>query len=306
MINLRIYLIGMPGVGKSRTGRYLANKLNMNFFDLDDVITKKYGAISKIFEENGEAYFRALETTELKRLSLSDNFVMSCGGGIILNKDNKKYMPGLVYFLDANLDIIKEHLAKSETIRPLLKDNKLEDIYNERIKNYEYFYDYRVIYTNSEEACNLIINSLNLKKKKILVINGPNMNMLGKRNKDHYGSLTLDDISNLILLQQGFEFAFFQSNSEGAIIDKIQEYDKYAGIIINPAAYTHTSVAIHDALEMVNIPKVEVHLSDVDNREDYRKINFVRDVCDCYFTKEKEYSYLNAVIYLKNIYNKLS
>ena len=80
---------------------------------------------------------------------------------------------------------------------------------------------------------------------------------------------------------------------------------KYDGIIINPAAYTHTSVAIHDVLEIIDIPKVEVHLSEVDSREEYRKINFVRDVVDATFQGEKEVSYLKALQYLKNILNVL-
>jgi 3-dehydroquinate dehydratase-2 len=101
---------------------------------------------------------------------------------------------------------------------------------------------------------------------KILVINGPNLNMLGKRPKEHYGSKTLDEINQMIKESAPmYEFMFFQSNHEGAIVDRIQVLD-YDAIIINPAAYTHTSVAIRDALEIVDKPKVEVHLSDVFNR----------------------------------------
>jgi 3-dehydroquinate dehydratase-2 len=136
---------------------------------------------------------------------------------------------------------------------------------------------------------------------KVLVINGPNLNMLGKRPKEHYGSLTLDEINNLMIKENNgyFDLEFFQSNYEGAIVTKIQESLDYYAIIINPAAYTHTSVAIHDALEMFLGIKVEVHLSDVDNREDFRKINFVRDVCTKCFSNEREYSYINAIKYLK-------
>ena len=137
---------------------------------------------------------------------------------------------------------------------------------------------------------------------KVLVLNGPNLNMLGKRPKEHYGSLTLDEINELIKKEADFDYDFFQSNCEGSIVTKIQEavLKEYDAIIINPGAYTHTSVAIHDALEMFNGIKIEVHLSEVDNREDFRKINFVRDVCTKTFSGKKEESYLEAVRYLKN------
>ena len=138
----------------------------------------------------------------------------------------------------------------------------------------------------------------------VLVINGPNLNMLGYRPKEHYGSLKLDDINKLMEQEKGnLNLEFFQSNSEGDIVTKIQDavFGKYDAIIINPGAYTHTSVAIHDALEMFNGPKIEVHLSAVDSREDFRKINYVRDVCTMTFQGKKEGSYLEAVRYLKNI-----
>lgn len=138
---------------------------------------------------------------------------------------------------------------------------------------------------------------------KVLVINGPNLNMLGKRPKEHYGSLTLEEINRLMEVENDgyFELEFYQSNYEGDIVTKIQQSLNYYAIIINPAAYTHTSVAIHDALEMFDGIKIEVHLSDVDNREDFRKINFVRDVCCKNFANERENSYVNAIKYLKEL-----
>lgn len=133
---------------------------------------------------------------------------------------------------------------------------------------------------------------------KIAVINGPNLNMLGKRNKDHYGALTLNDINQLI--KDSFkehDFIFFQSNHEGAIIDFIHELD-VDGLLINAGAYTHTSVAIRDALEILNILKVEVHLSDITNREDFRKINYIKDVVNCSFFGKKEQSYIEGIHFL--------
>lgn len=118
---------------------------------------------------------------------------------------------------------------------------------------------------------------------KILVINGPNLNMLGIREPDIYGKATYSDLVELVksaASRLGVEAAFFQSNHEGALVDAIQEaYGVCDGIIINPAAYTHTSVALLDALKSVGIPAVEVHISDVTTREDFRQVSYVRQAC---------------------------
>lgn len=114
---------------------------------------------------------------------------------------------------------------------------------------------------------------------KILVINGPNLNMLGIREPEIYGKSTYKDLIEMIkshAAKRNAEVEFFQSNHEGDIVDKIQQAYKNAdGIIINPAAYTHTSVAILDALKAVCIPTVEVHISDIDEREEFRKRSYV-------------------------------
>lgn len=117
----------------------------------------------------------------------------------------------------------------------------------------------------------------------ILVINGPNLNMLGIREPDIYGRSTYNDLVQLIkdhAEKTGVNVECFQSNHEGAIVDKIQEaYGNTDGIVINPGAYTHTSVAILDALKSVGIPTVEVHISDVDSREEFRKLSYVSLYC---------------------------
>ena len=137
---------------------------------------------------------------------------------------------------------------------------------------------------------------------KVLVINGPNLNMLGKRDKNHYGQMTLESINDLIIKENNnhFDLEFYQSNCEGDIVTKIQDSLDCFAIMINPAAYTHTSVAIRDALEIFKGIKIEIHLSDVDNRDDFRRINFVRDVCDICFSGKKELSYVEAIRYLLN------
>lgn len=118
---------------------------------------------------------------------------------------------------------------------------------------------------------------------KILVINGPNINMLGIREPGIYGKNTFTDLLALLdetAAQLGIQVEQFQSNHEGDIVDKIQwAYGKVDGIVINPAAYTHTSVAILDALKAVSIPAVEVHISDVDSREAFRQVSYAGLAC---------------------------
>lgn len=118
---------------------------------------------------------------------------------------------------------------------------------------------------------------------KILVLNGPNINMLGIREPDIYGKQTFQDLLELLntaAIELGVEIEQFQSNHEGLLVDKIQgAYKNVDGIVINPAAYTHTSVAILDALKAVGIPAVEVHISDVDSREAFRQISYTGMAC---------------------------
>ena len=119
---------------------------------------------------------------------------------------------------------------------------------------------------------------------RILVLNGPNMNMLGIRQPEIYGRATYADLQKMIREeadQLGVEVSFFQSNHEGALVDAIQQayFDKVDGIIINPAAYTHTSVALLDAVKAVGIPTVEVHVSDPDSREEFRHVSYIRAAC---------------------------
>lgn len=119
---------------------------------------------------------------------------------------------------------------------------------------------------------------------KILVLNGPNMNMLGIRQPEIYGRATYQDLVDMIWAEadrMGVEVSFFQSNHEGALVDAIHQayFDKVDGIVINPAAYTHTSVALLDAVKAVGIPTVEVHVSDPDSREEFRHVSYIRSAC---------------------------
>lgn len=133
---------------------------------------------------------------------------------------------------------------------------------------------------------------------KIAIIHGPNLNMLGKRSKEHYGILTLDEICEMIIDKfPSVDFIFFQSNHEGKIIDFIQEV-YVDGLVINAGAYTHTSIAIRDALEILSIPKIEVHLSNIYLREPFRHTNYIKDVVLKTFYGEKELSYLKGIQFL--------
>ncbi len=119
---------------------------------------------------------------------------------------------------------------------------------------------------------------------KILVINGPNLNMLGIRQPEIYGQATYQDLLDMIRAeadQMGIDVRFFQSNHEGALVDAIQQayFDRMDGIVINPGAYTHTSVALLDAVKAVSIPTVEVHISDPDAREEFRRVSYIRSAC---------------------------
>ena len=143
---------------------------------------------------------------------------------------------------------------------------------------------------------------------KLLVINGPNLNMLGIREPDLYGKADYAALVQLVketCAQEGIGVEIFQSNHEGAIVDKIQEaYGRKDGIVINPAAYTHTSVAILDALKAVSIPAVEIHISDVSQREDFRQISYAGKACIKTFMGIGLEGYRQAILYLKDYLEK--
>lgn len=139
---------------------------------------------------------------------------------------------------------------------------------------------------------------------KILVLNGPNINMLGIREPAVYGSQSYSDLLALIeqtAKEEGLEIEHYQSNHEGDLVDKIQwAYGRVDGIVINPAAYTHTSIAILDALKAVSIPAVEVHISDVDTRESFRQISYAGLACIKTIKGHGIEGYREAILFLKN------
>ena len=140
---------------------------------------------------------------------------------------------------------------------------------------------------------------------KILVLNGPNINMLGIREPGVYGSQSYSELLRLLQVwadELGVEMEHYQSNHEGSLVDKIQEaYGKFDGIVINPAAYTHTSIAILDALKAVALPAVEVHISDVSKREAFRQISYAGLACVKTIMGQGLDGYRQAMLFLKEV-----
>lgn len=141
----------------------------------------------------------------------------------------------------------------------------------------------------------------------ILIINGPNLNLLGKREPEIYGSATYEDLVQYIdrlSREWGFTYKIVQTNHEGTIIDFLHEaIDHYQGIVINPGAYTHYSFAIHDAIKAIQIPTVEVHLSDITKRESFRAVSVIAPACVTQFYGEHFKSYYRAIKYLLEVTN---
>lgn len=140
---------------------------------------------------------------------------------------------------------------------------------------------------------------------KILILNGPNLNLLSKRSKEEYGIKDLQQIEELVKKEfPEIDFIFYQSNLEGELVTKVQDADNhFDGLIINPGGYSHTSVAIHDALELCKIPKIEVHLSHLARRENFRQTLITAKKTNGYISGFSENSYLAAVYLIKKILN---
>ena len=144
---------------------------------------------------------------------------------------------------------------------------------------------------------------------KLYIINGPNLNMLGIREPAHYGSCRYEDMVEGICAhckELGVEVCFYQSNHEGDLVDKIQEayFEGADGIVINPGAYTHTSIALLDAVKSVSLPTVEVHISKVEEREDFRQVSYIRASCVKTITGHGIKGYSEAVDYLVELLGK--
>lgn len=316
-----IILIGFMGCGKTTVGIRLSYRLHRLLEDTDKLIEhQQKRSISDIFATSGEEAFRAMETECLKELLVKKGKrIISVGGGLAVREENRQLLKqlGTVVYLKASADTIYERL-QSDTSRPLLQTEnpraKIKELLLQREGAYEQACDMivEVDHLTLEEAADAVLKKVRKWKKakksegerrramKLLVINGPNLNFLGIRDKKVYGAQDYNALLEMIGKkgeETGCEIEVFQSNHEGAIIDRLQDayFDKTEGIVINPGAFTHYSYAIRDALESLNVPKIEVHISDITKREDFRKVSVTAPVCDKQIYGQGLEGYLQAI-----------
>lgn len=319
-----VILTGFMGCGKSSLGIRLSYKMKMPLLDTDKLIEKKQGCtISELFKKQGEEKFRELETACLKEIGThKGSYVIAAGGGLPVKEENRRLLKelGMVVYLRIRPETVYERL-KEDTTRPLLQGEnpmeKIKELMAQRSELYESGADL-VIDVDGVETDNILGEIVGnyrkrqssaekkqkgKKEKKLLVINGPNLNFLGIREKSVYGQEDYDYLLNMIAKkgeEEKCKIEVFQSNHEGAIIDRIQDayFDKTDGIIINPGAFTHYSYAIRDALASITVPKVEIHISDITKREDFRKVSVTKEVCDTQIYGQGLKGYLMAIDYV--------
>lgn len=309
-----LVLIGFMGSGKTSVGLKLSYRLRMAVEDTDKLIERREGrSISEIFASDGEAYFRQRETELLKELAdKSRGKIYSVGGGTPVRPENRGLLKqmGTVIYLRVRPETVFERL-KNDTTRPLLQCDdplkRITELLEQRREAYEECADVIIDVDGVDIECILKKITEETGKMKLLVINGPNINFLGIREKSVYGTQDYQYLLDMIQKkaeETGNEITVFQSNHEGAIIDRIQEayFDGTEGIVINPGAYTHYSYAIRDALASITVPKVEIHISDITQREEFRKVSVTAPVCDKQIYGQGLDGYLQAIDFIINFY----
>lgn len=313
-----IVLIGFMGSGKTTAGIRLSYRIRKPIEDTDKLIERKEKCtIREIFDNKGEEYFRKLETEVLQEaVSKYKNYIISVGGGTPVRQENRELLKqlGTVVYLRVKPETVYERLKK-DTSRPLLQCEdpleKIRQMLKARKEAYEACAD--IIVDVDELSLQEVVTKVQqelegnrkAKSMKLLVINGPNLNFLGIREKSVYGTQDYNYLLKLIqdkAKETGCEIETYQSNHEGAIIDRIQEayFDGTQGIVINPGAYTHYSYAIRDALASITVPKVEVHISNIQEREEFRKISVTAPVCDKQIFGQGLDGYLQAIDFIRN------
>lgn len=310
-----IILTGYMGCGKTTVGKILANLTNRKFIDTDELIEiQEKKSISDIFAKEGELSFRDMETALLKKMisEKSSGLVIATGGGMSLREENRELLSllGTVFYIRVTPETVYERLKDDKT-RPLLQCDNPKERIREMLQGREPAYEAAadiVIDADSitqEAAAEKIIleNGDKHKNMKLLVINGPNLNFLGIREKGIYGTQDYNYLVNMIqekAEKECCDIECFQSNHEGAIIDRIQEayFDGTEGIVINPGAYTHYSYAIRDALASITVPKVEIHISDITKREEFRSISVTKPACDYQIYGKGFEGYIMAIEYI--------
>ncbi len=305
-----LVLIGFMGSGKTSVGLKLSYRLRIPVEDTDKLIERREGrSISDIFAAEGEAFFRRLETELLRELLEKDYIrIYSVGGGTVVCPENRELLGqlGKVVYLRVRPETVYERL-KGDTTRPLLQCEdplrRITELMESRREAYESCADL-VLDTDDLDMEEILKKIEEVREKmKLLVINGPNINFLGIREKSVYGTQDYEYLLGLIKRKAedtGSEIDVFQSNHEGAIIDRIQEayFDGTEGIVINPGAFTHYSYAIRDALASITVPKVEIHISDITKREEFRRISVTAPVCDRQICGRGLDGYLQAIDFL--------
>lgn len=308
-----VILIGFMGSGKTSVGVKLSYRLRMPVEDTDKLIEHREGrSINEIFAKEGEDWFRQQETKLLQELTQKKQRVIySVGGGTPVRPENREILKklGTVVYLRIRPETVYERL-KGDTTRPLLQcENplqRIQELMESRRDAYESCADVIVDVDGMDMESILKRIYKEIDRMKLLVINGPNINFLGIREKSVYGTQDYQYLLDLIQKkaeETGNEITVFQSNHEGAIIDRIQEayFDGTEGIVINPGAYTHYSYAIRDALASITEPKVEIHISDITKREDFRKISVTAPVCDKQIYGQGLDGYLQAIDFIINL-----
>ena len=336
-----VVLIGFMGCGKSTIGRILAEKRGQELLDTDRYIEQKQGrSISDIFATQGEEVFRDMETEALRELiQKQEPMVIALGGGLpiggnlygeepvrqralLRGERNRELLAelGYVFYLKITPEEVYRRL-KGDTTRPLLQTEdpytRITGLLQQRDMWYEKCADEIITVEGKNKwlIADEIIRKLSRieqnrrKKMKILVINGPNLNFLGIREKGVYGTQNYDDLLKMIsdkAKELGATAEVFQSNHEGAIIDRIQDayFDGTEGIVINPGAFTHYSYAIRDALASVTMPKIEIHISDITQREEFRKTSVTALVCNGQIYGHGLAGYLEAMEKVANLIRK--
>lgn len=287
-----LVLIGFMGSGKTSVGLRMSYRMRMPVEDTDKLIERReQRSITEIFAKEGEAYFRQLETELLSELAEKGrNAIYSVGGGTPVCPQNRELLRqlGKVVLLRVRPETVYERL-KTDTTRPLLQCEdplgRIQELMESRREAYESCADIILDVDHMEMDDILMKIEKEINRMKLLVINGPNINFLGIREKSIYGAQDYQYLLDLIqkkAQETGNDITVFQSNHEGAIIDRIQQayFDGTEGIVINPGAYTHYSYAIRDALASISVPKVEIHISDITKREEFRKVSVTAPVCD--------------------------
>lgn len=303
-------MIGFMGSGKTTVGLKLSYRLKMPVEDTDKLIERREGrSVSEIFAAEGEEYFRRQETALLKELSEKKyGRIYSVGGGMPVRPENRLLLKrlGTVVYLRISPETVYERL-KNDTERPLLQCadplGRIRQLMEDRREAYESCADFTVDVDQAGPGEIVAGIAEETEKMKLLVINGPNINFLGIREKSVYGAQDYQYLLDMLRRkgeQTGSRITVFQSNHEGAIIDRIQEayFDGTEGIVINPGAYTHYSYAIRDALASITVPKVEIHISDITKREEFRKISVTAPVCDRQIYGKGLAGYLEAVDFI--------